>query len=132
MFPTETDFAAVTLAQPFGGSTLCPPPELPPVDHRGPFPSWLQKHARCMFSSGKSKHYMVDCSLREDNVWLLAVKPQIASRQIRFWTLLLLFRWQIIIFKLSGLPFHGHGASEVNLWLCHDFIQFCYSQPFNI
>lgn len=72
----------------------------------------------------------VDCSLREDNVWLPAVKPQIAPRQICFWTLL--FRCQIIVFKLSGLPFHGYGISGTNLYLCHDFIQFCYSQPFNI
>lgn len=83
-FPVETNFAEVVLAQPLGGSILSRPPELPPADHHGPFPSWLQKRARCMFSLGKSKHYMVDCSLGEDNVRLPAVKPQIAPSQIWF------------------------------------------------
>lgn len=45
-----------------------------------PLPSWLQKRARCMFSSGRSQHCMEGCSLRQDNVGLPAVKPQIAPR----------------------------------------------------
>lgn len=57
-------------------AATCRPPQ--------PIPSWLQKRARGMFSPGKSKHYMVDCSLGEDNVWLPAVKPQTAPAQIWF------------------------------------------------
>lgn len=101
--------------------------------HRGPsrsLPILAAKTCGMRVQLGQIKHSMEHGSLRENNECLPAVKPQIAPRQIWFWTLF--FRWQIIVFKLSGLPFHGHGASDVNLELCHDFIQFCYCQPFNI
>lgn len=86
-FAFETDYAEAALAEPRGGSIVSHPPELPPADHHGPVPSLAadtQPRARCMLGSGESEHCMVGCSLGEDNVWLPAVKPQIAPSQIWF------------------------------------------------